>query len=241
MLTGLLGRKIGMTQIFREDGRVEPVTVLQAGPCYVTQIKTKKTDGYNAVQISFDDTRKKQNTPKPLLTHFEKAGVKPCRYVKELRLGLGDEIDKGLAAMKLGDPVKVDILENVWKVNISGVTKGHGFAGMVKRHNKKRGPESHGSMNVRGPGAIGSDTRLTHIRPGKTMPGHYGVDKQTMMHLEVIKIDKEKNLLFVKGAVPGHKQGYVIVKKTSLVKPVVVVETKGKKGKQGLHKTAAAR
>lgn len=235
MLPELLGRKIGMTQLFMDDGHVVPVTVLEAGPCYITQIKTTKTDGYNAVQMGFDDTKKKKNISKALFTHFDKAKVKPCRYLKEIRLTADEAGEKVIAELKLGGQVKVDIFENTWKVNVLGVTKGRGFTGMVKRWNKHRGPETHGSRNVREIGATGSDTRLTHIRPGKHMPGHYGTDNRTVQYLEVVKVDKERNLLFIKGAVPGFNGGYVIIKKTDLVKPAPRLDSKKKKGKSMVH------
>jgi large subunit ribosomal protein L3 len=230
-LQGLLAKKIGMTQIFKEDGNLIPVTVLKTGPCTVLQIKTIKTDGYNAVQVGFEN-KKKQNTTKPLLGHIKKAQVtQPPRYIREFRLSGGPAGEKEAESFKLGDQITSDIFEGVYKVCVTGVTKGRGFSGVVRRWNKKRGPESHGSMLVRGPGSIGSDTRLTHIRPGRHMAGHYGVDKLTVDNLEVVKVDKNRNLLFVKGAVPGAKNGLITVYKTNLIKkiPVVSAKTKGKK------------
>ncbi|MFH0888620.1 MAG: 50S ribosomal protein L3 [Planctomycetota bacterium] len=229
-LQGLLAKKIGMTQIFKEDGTLIPVTVLKTGPCTVLQIKTVKTDGYNAVQMGFEN-KKKQNTTKPILGHIKKAlVVEPPRYIREIRLSDGPTGEKEAESFKAGDQITTDIFEGVYKVCVMGITKGRGFAGMVRRWNKHRGPESHGSMNVRGPGSIGSDTRLTHIRPGKHMAGHYGVDQLTVDNLEVIKIDKNRNLLFVKGAVPGAKNGLITVYKTALVKKIPVVsKSKGKK------------
>jgi large subunit ribosomal protein L3 len=230
-LPGLLAKKLGMTQIFKDDGTLVPVTVLETGPCTVLQIKTIKTDGYNAVQVGFD-TKKKQNTNRPILGHIKRAQITtPPRYIREFRLSDGELGKKEAESFKLGDQITSDIFEDVYKVCITGITKGRGFSGMVRRWNKKRGPESHGSMLVRGPGSVGSDTRLTHIRPNKHMPGHYGVDKLTIENLEVIKVDKNKNLVFVKGSVPGAKSGLVTIYKTNLIKkiPVVSAKTKGKK------------
>lgn len=218
-----------MTQLFTETGNVVPVTVLEMGPCPILQIKTEKTDGYNAFQVGFDDGKKKRTT-KPMLGHFKKAGLEiPKRLVREFRLPAGESGIKEVEGLKLGAEIKVDIFEGTWKVNITGITKGRGFSGMIKRWNKHRGPVTHGGMNVRGIGSIGSDTRLTHVRPGKHMPGHYGHETVTVRNLEVARIDKGKNLLFVKGAVPGPNGGYVIVKKTNLVKPAPVKTTTKKK------------
>lgn len=235
MLPGLLGKKIGMSQIFTDKGYVVPVTVLETGPCQVLQVKTVKTDGYNAVQVGFGNGKKKQTT-KPLLGHLQKAKATPKRFIQEFRFPPGENGEKEVSNCKLGDAVKVDIFENTWKVNLRALTKGRGFAGMIKRWNKKSGPKTHGSRNVRRPGAIGADPRLTHIRPGKHMPGHYGVDWITVKNLEVVRIDKERNLLFIKGAAPGPNGGYVIINKTNLVKPAVVkvkeksrVHSRGKK------------
>lgn len=224
-----------MSQVFTDKGNVVPVTVLETGPCRVLQVKTVRTDGYNAIQMGFGD-RKKKRTTKPLLGHFEKAKATPKRFIREFRFPNGASGEQEVSNLKLGDEVKVDIFEGTWKVNLSGVTKGRGFAGMIKRWNKASGPKSHGSRNIRAPGSIGSDTRLTHIRPGKHMPGHYGVDWITVKNLEVVRIDKERNLLFIKGAVPGPNGGCVVIRKTNLVKPIPVkvkekskVHTRGQK------------
>lgn len=233
MINGLLAKKIGMTQIFREDGNVVPVTVLEAGPCPVLQLKTAKKDGYNAVQLGFE-TKKKHNVPKALMGHIKKAGVTaPTRYIQEFRLPDGEAGQKEVESYKVGDQVKVDIFEGAYKVTVTGTSKGRGFMGMVVRWNKHRGPESHGSMLMRAPGSIGSDTRLTHIRLGKHMPGHEGVDTITVENLEVVRVDKDRNLLFVRGAVPGANNGLITVLKTALVKKVPpVIKSKGKKPEQ---------
>jgi len=229
MLSSLLGRKIGMTQLYDAAGILNQVTVVECGPCPVLQVKTEATDGYNALQLGFGDGRKKSAT-KPMLGHFKKANVEiPKLFVREVRLPAGDAGKKEIEQLKMGDQVKVDIFEGTWKVDVTGVTKGRGFAGAIKKWNKNRGPAGHGSMNVRGSGAIGSDTRLTHIRKGKHMPGHYGCDNVTVKNLELAKIDKNRNLLFIRGAVPGFKNGFVIVAKTRWIKPIPKVSAKAKK------------
>ncbi|MEK7309330.1 MAG: 50S ribosomal protein L3 [Planctomycetota bacterium] len=228
-MPGLLATKLGMTQIFKEDGNVVPVTVLKAGPCPVLQVKTVKTDGYNAVQVGFD-AKKKQNTTKAILGHLKNSKVEtPPRYIREFRLADGPTGEKEAESFKPGDEIKVDIFEGVYKVCVTGVTRGRGFSGMVRRWNKKRGPESHGSMNVRGPGGLSGDSRLTHIRPNRHMCGHYGVENVTVDNLEVVKVDINRDLLFVCGAVPGHKNGFVTIYKTNLTKKAPVVSGKAKK------------
>lgn len=199
---GLLGEKIGMTQIF-EEGVVIPVTVVRAGPCYVSQIKTKDTDNYNAIQLAFKD-KKEKNTTKPLLGHFKKAGISPKRFLREFRV-------ENVADYKLGQELRVDIFKDVKWVDVTGITKGRGFAGVVKRWNKKRGPESHGSMTVRAIGSIGQHTFPGRVLKGKRMPGHYGVERVTVKNLKLVKIIDEKNLLLIKGAIPGANNGLVIV------------------------------
>jgi len=228
-IRGLLATKLGMTQIFSEDGTVIPVTVLKAGPCPVLQVKTMTTDGYNAVQVGFA-AKKKSNTTKAILGHLKNSKVEtPPRFIREFRLADGAPGEKEAESFKPGDEIKVDIFEGVYKVCVTGTTLGRGFTGMVVRWNKKRGPESHGSMNVRGPGGLSGDSRLTHIRPNRHMCGHYGVEQVTVENLEVVKIDKNRDLLFVRGAVPGHKNGFVTIHKTNLVKKAPVVSGKAKK------------
>ena len=228
-IPGLLAKKLGMTQVFNEAGNVVPVTVLKAGPCPVLQVKTLKTDGYNAVQVGFD-TKKKKNTTKAILGHLKHSKVEtPPRQIKEFRLADGPAGEKEAESFKPGDQIKVDIFEGVYKVSVTGTSIGRGFTGMVKRWNKKRGPESHGSMNVREPGGLSGDSRLTHIRPNRHMPGHYGCENLTVENLEVIKVDINRDLLFVRGAVPGHKNAFVTIYKTKLVKKVPPVSDKAKK------------
>ena len=203
-MIGLIGKKLGMTRTFQEDGRSIPVTVIQAGPCVVTQVKNETSDGYSAVQVGFG-TKKPKNTPLPMQGHFRKAGTDPLRTVIEFR------IDEG-HAYKLGDTVNVSILAEAALVDVTGTTKGRGFAGNIKRHGHHRGPDGHGSKNVRMSGSIGMHTFPGRVLPGKEMPGHYGNKQETKKHLTVVAIDQEKNLILVKGSVPGHKNGIVFIR-----------------------------
>ena len=202
-MIGLIGKKLGMTRKFNDDGRSIPVTVIQAGPCVVTQVKNEKTDGYSAVQIGFG-AKKAKNTPMPMQGHFRKAKTDPLRTVIEYRV---DE-----HGLNLGDSVDLSVLEGCKLVDVSGVTKGRGFAGQIKRHGQHRGPASHGSKNVRGSGSIGMHTFPGRVLPGKEMAGHYGAKRETKRNLEIVAIDQERNLLLVKGSVPGHKNGIVFIR-----------------------------
>lgn len=203
-MKGLIGRKVGMTRFFEEDGRMVPVTVLECGPCPVTQVKTKESDGYDALQIAFGADRKEKNTPKPLLGHLQKAGVGPMRMMREFRVGSTE----GFAP---GQELTVSLFEGVDKVNVTGITKGRGFAGVVKRHGFGGGKETHGSNHHRHPGTIGMCATPSRVFRGHPMPGHYGVDRRTAVHLKVERIDTERNLLYVRGSVPGHRNGFVLV------------------------------
>ena len=203
-MIGLIGKKLGMTRTFNEDGRSIPVTVIQAGPCVVTQVKNDKTDGYVAVQIGYG-TKKPKNTPMPMQGHFRKAGTDPLRTVIEFRLDEGHEY-------KMGDTVKVSILAQAALVDVTGTTKGRGFSGTIKRHNQHRGPATHGSKNVRAMGSIGMHTFPGRVMPGKDMPGQYGNKQETKKNLTVVAVDEEKNLILVKGSVPGHKNGIVFIR-----------------------------
>lgn len=203
-MIGLIGKKLGMTRQFQEDGRSVPVTVIQAGPCVVTQVKTEKTDGYSAVQIGFG-AKKPKNTPMPMQGHFRKAGTDPLRTVVEYRFEKDPDF-------KLGDSVDVSILAEVGSVDVTGVTKGRGFAGSIKRHNHHRGPDGHGSKNVRASGSIGMHTFPGRVMPGKAMPGHYGAKQETKKNLKVIAVDQERNLVLVRGSVPGHRNGIVFIR-----------------------------
>ncbi len=204
MSPGIIGKKIGMTQVFRPDGQVVPVTVLKAGPCVVVQRKTPSTDGYDAVQLGLVEFAKKLN--KPAAGHLKKAGVDGVKYLRELRLkpGMGDP--------KPGDKILVDQFRLAQKVDITGISKGRGFAGNVKRHHFGGGDGTHGSMFHRAPGSIGSSSYPSRVYPGMRMAGHMGDDQVTVRNLEVVDIDLEDNLLLVKGAVPGPNGGYVIVR-----------------------------
>jgi len=202
----ILGRKLGMTQLFDEEGRVVPVTVIEAGPCTVVQKKTVDNDGYDAVQVGFLD-RKEKNINKPLKGHFDKAKVGYKRYLREFKLA-------NAAQLNVGDEIKVDIFAKGDRVDVTGYSKGKGFAGAIKRWGAHRGPMAHGSGYHRGAGSMGAATDPSKVFKGKKLPGHLGVEKVTIQNLEVVKVDAEKNLLLVKGAVPGPKKGLVMIKNT---------------------------
>lgn len=201
---GLIGRKVGMTQVFDEEGRVIPVTVLECGPCPVTQIKTEETDGYSAVQLGFGNDRKEKRTPRPLQQHLAKSGTTPQRLLREFRV---DDV----AGLKLGESVTVDVFEGVDAVKVTGVTKGRGFAGVMKHYNFGGGKETHGSHHHRRQGTIGMCATPSRVFKAHPMPGRYGSDRRTVRNLQIVRVDKENNLLLVKGAVPGAKNGYVLV------------------------------
>jgi large subunit ribosomal protein L3 len=205
MSPGIIGKKIGMTQVFRPDGQVVPVTVLKAGPCVVVQRKTPATDGYDAVQLGLVEFARKRN--KPITGHLKKAGADGVKYLREFRLkpGMGDP--------KPGDKVLVDQFQLAEKVDITGISKGRGFAGTVKRYHFGGGDATHGSMFHRAPGSIGASSYPSRVVPGMRMSGHMGDDQVTVRNLEVVEIDLEDNLLLVKGAVPGPNGGYVIVRR----------------------------
>ncbi|MBO8169388.1 MAG: 50S ribosomal protein L3 [Thermoanaerobacteraceae bacterium] len=205
MSKGILGRKIGMTQIFTEDGNLIPVTVIEAGPCVVVQKKTVETDGYNAIQIGFMERKKAPN--KPLHGHFDKAGVKPMKYVREIRVDNPDEYE-------VGQEIKVeDVFQSGEYVDVTGISKGKGFTGSIKGYGQARGPMSHGSHYHRAPGALGA-LGPNRVFRGRKLPGRVGGRKVTVQKLEVVKTDNEKNLLLVKGSVPGPKKSVVMVRNT---------------------------
>lgn len=204
MVNGLIGRKLGMTQIFATDGKVIPVTVVEAGPCRVVTMKTKEKDGYEAAQISFKEAKEK-HLSKPVLGHFKKNGVPPARHMAEFK---GD-----LASMKVGEELTVEIFKEGDIIDVSGVTKGKGFQGVIKRHKFAGGPATHGSMFHRAPGSIGSSAYPSRVRKNKRLPGHMGNKKRTVQNLEVVGVRKEDNLILIRGAVPGSKGSLVIVKK----------------------------
>lgn len=204
MLNGLLGKKIGMTQVYGEDGIVQPVTVLEAGPCVVTGVRTKDDHGYNAVQLGYVQ---RKTADKPAMGLFNALKVKPLRFLREFRVA--DKVE-----VKAGETVGASLFEDAKRVDVRGLSKGRGFAGMVKRFHKKRGPAGHGSMNVRAPGSIGCNTTPARVIKGKRMPGHMGYDEVTSKNLKVIKVDAAKNLLFVRGSIPGPNGGIVEIRKS---------------------------
>ena len=205
MQKALIGKKIGMTQIFDEKGKVVPVTVVEAGPCVVSQLKTVETDGYTAVQMGFGDIKPKHVT-KPLQGHFKKADVAPKRILKEFRFD-------DCSAYELGQVIKADVFETGNKVDVTGKSKGKGYAGVIKRWNFARLKESHGTgPNARHGGSMGACSSPSRVWKGKKMAGHLGAEKVTVQNLTVVKIDAENNLLAIKGAVPGPNGGYVVVK-----------------------------
>jgi len=226
MVTGIIGKKVGMTQLFLEDGTLEPATVLQAGPCVVVQGKTAQTDGYEAVQIGFVDGKYKAN--KPTTGHFKKANVPPTRVRREVGIA------KGAEAPAAGAQVLVSIFNQGERVDVIGTSKGHGFQGVVKRHHFRGGDKSHGSMFHRAPGSIGASSYPSRVLPGMRMHGHMGVDRVTVRNLKVLKVDAENNLLLVKGAVPGANGGYVVIRKAVAAKPEPKpqLQEKPKKGKK---------
>lgn len=205
MQKAILGKKIGMTQIFAEDGRVIPVTVIEAGPVSVVQKKTVENDGYNAIQVGFVDAKDKALN-KPQKGHLAKAGVSNKRHLKEFRLA--DD-----SAYNVGDEIKADIFAAGDKIDVTGISKGHGYAGVIKRHNFSRLKETHGTGPVhRHPGSMGACSTPSRVVKNTKLPGHMGVEQVTVQNLDVVKVDAEKNIILVKGAVPGPKGGIVSIK-----------------------------
>jgi len=203
MKKAILGKKIGMTQIF-EENKMIPVTVIEAGPCVVVQKKTVETDGYDSIQVGFEDAKEKALT-KPEKGHFAKANVPYKKHLKEFRL-------EDISAVNVGDEINADAFADGEKVDISGISKGKGFQGVIKRWNQSRGPMAHGSGYHRRPGSMGACSDPSRVMKGKHLPGHMGVEKVTIQNLEVVKVITEKNLILVKGAVPGNKGGLVVLK-----------------------------
>jgi large subunit ribosomal protein L3 len=203
MLQGIIGRKLGMTQIYRDNGRIEAVTAIEAGPCAITQIKTAAKEGYEALQMGFEES-KRINSP-------EKGHLKataPYRYLREFRV-------ESVADTKVGDKIDVNVFKQGDEVDVTGISKGKGFAGVVKRHHFKGGPHTHGQTDrERHPGAVGSTTTPGHLKKGLRMAGHMGSEQVTVQKLEILKIDPARNLLLVKGAIPGSNNGLVLVKKS---------------------------
>jgi large subunit ribosomal protein L3 len=207
MISGLIGKKIGMTQIFGSDGRIVPITVLQVGPCLVTQIKTKEKDGYSAVQVGLVESISGKRVTKPLKGHFEKAKIPPLRRMTEF--SLLDE--KG--EIQLGQRFQVDVFDKQEKVDVIGYSKGKGFAGVIKRHHFRGGAATHGSMFHRAPGSIGGSSFPSRVFPGMRAAGRMGNERVTLRNLTVVEIDPEKNLMMVQGAVPGSRGSYIVVRK----------------------------
>ncbi|ABG86708.1 50S ribosomal protein L3 [Clostridium perfringens] len=204
MKKAIIGKKVGMTQIFDENGRVIPVTVVEAGPCVVVQKKTVETDGYDAIQVGFGELREKL-VNKPRRGHFAKAGVSLRRTLKEFRM-------EDVANYNVGDEIKVDTFEIGDKVDVSGVSKGKGFQGTIKRWNASRGPMSHGSKFHRAPGSMGAASDPSRTFKNKRMPGHMGAKNTTVLNLEVVKIMPEKNIILIKGGIPGPNKGTIVIR-----------------------------
>ena len=207
MKKAILTTKVGMTQIFNEDGVLTPVTVLQAGPCVVTQVKTVENDGYSAIQVGFGDIREKL-VNKPMKGHFAKAGVAPKRFVREFRL-------EDAESYAVGQEIKADVFAAGDKIDATAKSKGKGFQGAIKRHGQSRGPMTHGSKYHRHAGSNGSATTPGRLFKGKKMPGHMGAVRVTVQNLEVVRVDAEQNLILVKGAVPGPKKSLVMIKEST--------------------------
>lgn len=205
-MKSMIGRKVGMTQIFNEEGLLVPVTVVAAGPQYVTQVKTKENDGYTAVQVGFDE-KKESRTNKPAKGHFAKAGITPKKVIREFKVASTE-------SYSLGQAITVDIFAAGEHVDVVGTSKGKGTAGTVKRWNQRTGPKTHGSKYHRGPGSLGANSTPARVVKGQTLAGRLGAERCTAMNLDIVKVDVERNLLLIKGAIPGPKGGVVVVKST---------------------------
>jgi len=204
-MKGILGKKLGMTQVFTAEGNVVPVTVIEAGPCVVLQKKDQENDGYEAVQLGFSD-KKENNANKPQVGHAKKANTAPKRYVREIRgISLGE--------YEVGQEIKADLFVEGEFVDVTGVSKGKGFQGVIKRWGQSRGPMAHGSRYHRGPGSMGS-IQANRVPKGKRLPGHMGHETITIQKLEVVRVDAERNVLLVKGSIPGPKNSFVKIKQT---------------------------
>ena|SRR5687768_4477843 len=227
MVTGLIGKKIGMTQLFQPDGTVFPATVLKAGPCVVAQVKTVDADGYEAVQLGLVEAKPTKEN-KPSAGHFKKAGVPPTRVRRELKLVAGGD------PLKAGDQVSVSIFADGDRVDVIGTSRGKGFQGVVKRHHFRGGRMSHGSMFHRAPGSIGASSYPSRVVKGMRMGGHMGADRVTIRNLKVLRVDAENNLLLVEGSVPGGPNSILVIRKAIAAKKLKVaqVEPVKKKGKK---------
>ena len=227
MVTGLIGKKVGMTQLFAADGTVQPATVLRAGPCVVAQVKTVQADGYEAVQLGLVEAKPTREN-KPSQGHFKKAGVPPTRVRREVSVGADGD------PLKAGDQVRVSIFADGERVDVVGTSRGRGFQGVVKRHHFKGGVASHGSMFHRAPGSIGASSYPSRVVKGMRMAGHMGDAQVTVRNLKVIRVDAENNLLLVEGAVPGGPNSIVVIRKAIAAKRIKVaqIEPVKKKGRR---------
>jgi large subunit ribosomal protein L3 len=227
MVTGIIGKKVGMTQLFDADGSVHPATVLKAGPCVVAQVKTVETDGYEAVQLGLVEAKPTKEN-KPSAGHFKKAGVPPTRVRREVKLKAGGD------PLKAGDQVSVAIFADGERVDVIGTSRGKGFQGVVRRHHFKGGRATHGSMFHRAPGSIGASSFPSRVVRGMRMAGHMGADRVTTRNLKVLRVDAENNLLLVEGSVPGSPNSVVLIRKAVAAKKLKVaqVEPVKKKGKK---------
>ena len=230
MVTGIIGRKIGMTQLFGADGSVVPATVIKAGPCVVVQRKTAATDGYESVQIGLVDA-KPAKVRKPLAGHYKKAEVPPTRVRREVKLASADG-DKEKSDPKVGDQILVTMFENGERVDIIGTSRGKGFQGVVKRHHFAGGAATHGSMFHRAPGSIGASSFPSRVVKGMRGAGRMGGDRVTVRNLKVAKVDAENHLLIVRGAIPGAPAGYVVIRKAVAAKKLKVAQVEKPKGKK---------
>ncbi len=208
MVNGIIGKKLGMTQIFAADGTVTPVTVVKAGPCVVVQRKTVSTDGYEAVQLGFVDDKSPKNINKPMKGHFDKAGIPPTKILKELRIKNGEEVT-------VGDKILIDQFAENDVIEVVGTSKGRGFAGFIKRHGFSGGRATHGSMFHRAPGSIGQSAYPSRVIKGTKMAGHMGVERKTVKNLKVMQVNAEENLLLIRGALPGPNGSIVLIKKVN--------------------------
>jgi large subunit ribosomal protein L3 len=218
MVTGIIGRKVGMTQLFEADGTVQPATVIKAGPCVVVQAKTVATDGYDAVQLGFVEERPTKAN-KPTTGHFKKANVPPTRVRREVKVAAGADAKGETAPLKVGDQVLCSVFADGERVDVIGISRGKGYQGVVKRHNFGGGAATHGSMFHRAPGSIGASSFPSRVVKGMRAAGRMGGDRVTVRNLKVVKVDADNHVLVVRGAVPGAPGGYVVVRKAVAKKP----------------------
>jgi large subunit ribosomal protein L3 len=203
---GIIGKKLGMTQVYADDGRAIPATIIQAGPCVVVQRKSKDKDGYEAVQLGLVEDRKVKRVTKPMKGHFDKAGLPPCRVLREFRLEDGDQT-------KVGDKVSVELFTAGDAINVTGTSKGKGFQGVIKRHHFRGGAATHGSMFHRAPGSIGASAFPSRVFKGMRSAGHMGDARNTIKNLRIVRVDADKNILVVQGGVPGAGGSYLVIRK----------------------------